>query len=216
MFLLRMHADRAEYELVRCADLRREALQVLALEYERLLHTGRDAEFAPGLPVAAVEQAWNEAAAQWDASGGAEPRDALVACRRHGRYDLRAQAPPPRPKRGALRGAQVARHGSVVVYVPLELPGHAQDDGAPRTLARLRQELLGAAPSAAELARLERARRVQPINGGRLLVDLPRASQRSCDAGGSGWRRVCAECGDVCDADGECMSCGDDGPLEYW
>ena len=90
MYLLRVHADRAEYELVRCADLRLEALQVLALEHERLLQTGLDAEFAPGLPVAAVERAWNEAAARWDASGGAvtDGRDGgtfLQACRGGGR-----------------------------------------------------------------------------------------------------------------------------------
>ena len=92
MYLLRMHADRAEYELVRCADLRREALQVLALEHERLRPTGSVAEFAPGLPASEVEQAWSEAAAQWGATGGgAGPADGLdrsivlQACRGGGR-----------------------------------------------------------------------------------------------------------------------------------
>ena len=65
MYLLRMHADRDEYQLIRCADLRREALDVLALEAGRLCGTGGVADFAPGLPVSELERAWNEAADAW-------------------------------------------------------------------------------------------------------------------------------------------------------
>ena len=68
MYLLRMHADRDTFELVKCADLRREAAAVLALECERL--GGPCApEFSPGLLQSAVEAAWWEAADQWEAPG---------------------------------------------------------------------------------------------------------------------------------------------------
>ena len=40
MYLLRMHDDREEYELVKCADHREVARQVLALEHSRLVAAG--------------------------------------------------------------------------------------------------------------------------------------------------------------------------------
>ena len=67
MYLLRMHADRDAFELVQCADLRHQALSVLALEGTRLCGVPA-AEFVPGLPAAAVEAAWREAADSWEAT----------------------------------------------------------------------------------------------------------------------------------------------------
>ena len=64
MYLLRLHADRPEYELVQCADLRNHARAVLTAELARL-HAAAAADFTPGLPMSDVERAWHEVADAW-------------------------------------------------------------------------------------------------------------------------------------------------------
>ena len=67
-YLLRMHADRAEFELVQCRDLRSEARIALKSEQERLAAQPR-----PAAPQAATASS-NAANSQPPAQGGSETR----------------------------------------------------------------------------------------------------------------------------------------------
>ena len=77
MYLLRMHADRAAFELVLCRDLRSEAREALRVEEERLV------EAAPRAAPAAPQAAPAVPGGASDGSPGAE--DAPVAKRPRGR-----------------------------------------------------------------------------------------------------------------------------------